>query len=871
MNYDIVTEIITTNDVGNYYTVLSNLNDTLGPYYRYESGTSMATPAISGVLALMQDYFTNTLDLTPSPALLKAMLINGARASGNYSFTVTNSENFQGWGLANLPNSLPLGVANQFNAGASSFFLDQSPTNALATGDSQTFNVTVTTNAQALPLRVTLVWTDPPGNPAAAIKLVNNLDLVVSNNVTGAVYIGNDIGNDSTFNLAWNTNNAPNLDAINNVENVFLSSASGGNFSVTVIGRSVNVNAVTAQTNNAAGIYAPNVVQDFALVISCGEGEVTNAITVTPAPFDVNGVVSNPTTDQDITFVGTTNTPLFNQFVGASSPLMGTNTISFSANSAYATNALLTVGQTNQWHFYVVTNNGENISGYVSNAPNAAFVTFDPDTLSIPREGVFADSDANSTRPEADIDIYVTTDSNLLILDPATISNCVNGVQQVGESTGSPATFNGASLGRGGTEFVADTNSAPGQVYYIGVQSEDQNASEYGFLPVFSATPFSTLNNGNQIVNGVLLPVNIPDGSPAHPGTAYVFALAIQPMDVESVIVTNQIAHQNFGDLIGTLNHNDISDVLNNHDSLGNTFDAPPIVYDDSPNPVAGSQPSDGPGSLQSFTGTSAIGPWILKEVDDSLTQTGAVTGLTLLITPHKDLLNGISNSIASESWFYGYIDVPVGYTNLTVSATNLTASPDLSNPLELFVEQGVLPTLADTNGVFLTNGTPPGNSISVGPPLTPGRYFVGVYNPSSSSADFYVTATLSFSASAIETVDFASSGPVPILDDAVETTSITVPDTDTIQDFNVGLRVDHPRISDLVFHLISPDGTRYLLMENRGGTSTNGCGISVVTTNIVPAQFRVEARRRTPTSSTPARLPGRSTSITICIRCPMR
>ena len=43
--------------------VLSNLNDTASgrAYYRYESGTSMAAADVSGVLALMQDYFTNTL------------------------------------------------------------------------------------------------------------------------------------------------------------------------------------------------------------------------------------------------------------------------------------------------------------------------------------------------------------------------------------------------------------------------------------------------------------------------------------------------------------------------------------------------------------------------------------------------------------------------------------------------------------------------------------------------------------------------------------------------------------------------------------------------------------------------------------------
>ena len=59
---------------------------------------------------------------------------------------------------------------------------------------------------------------------------------------------------------------------------------------------------------------------------------------------------------------------------------------------------------TNQWHFYVVTNP----VGGAADVTNAAFITFLPDTLSIPRMGVFADSTANATVPEADIDLYVT-------------------------------------------------------------------------------------------------------------------------------------------------------------------------------------------------------------------------------------------------------------------------------------------------------------------------------------------------------------------------------------------------------------------------------------------------------------------------------
>ena len=92
INLDIIQDIITTNNPGNYFLVFSNLDNSLDGnnppphYYRYETGTSMAAADVSGVLALMQDYFTNTLQTVPSPALLKAMLINGARSDGRLRF-----------------------------------------------------------------------------------------------------------------------------------------------------------------------------------------------------------------------------------------------------------------------------------------------------------------------------------------------------------------------------------------------------------------------------------------------------------------------------------------------------------------------------------------------------------------------------------------------------------------------------------------------------------------------------------------------------------------------------------------------------------------------------------------------------------------
>jgi subtilisin-like proprotein convertase family protein len=859
VNYDLEIIYATTNDVGDENQQLQNLNDNLGKnpqYYRYETGTSMAAAEVSGVLALMQDFFTNTLHTTPSPALLKALLINGARPTAYYDFQVQNAINYQGWGLVNLPDSIPSSFTNTTaspTSPTSFYYADQSATNALATGDSQTYKLTISPDAQSQssPLHITLAWTDPPGNPAAAIKLVNNLNLVVSNLDNPAapvLYYGNDIAADNTYNTPEGTNTPVVLDAINNVQNVFIQSATGTNFSITVFGTAVNVNAVTTQTNNnVTGTYAPNIVQDYALVVSSGGSSSTNGFTITPM-----GVAPNPTDGQRITDVTSTNSPLLNQFVGASSPDVATNQTSFASGSPYANDAVVSIGQTNQWHFYIVTNNATDSAGLTADVTNAAFVTFSPDTAAIPREGVFAGSDANSTRPEADVDVFVSTDPSLTNLNPLVISNCING-PQVGASIGSA--FNGSSLSRGGSEYVVDTNSTSGQVYYVGVQSQDQMGSEYGFVSLFSSTPFSTMDtNGNQTVQFFPGPVSIPDGSSTLAGTTNVIGLALYPITVQRVIVTNTLVQQNVGDLVVSLGHSSVAGgngnvILLNHDAP-NSPGTYTYIYDDSgQGDITNSQPSDGPGaSLQTFATQQGNGVWIMTAADNAPGFVGTIQS-SLQIQPHRDLGKQpfVTVAIAPNSWFYGYVQVPVGTTSLTVVATNVSGETPGDTlapiPLGLYVKDGSEPTLTDfdetaglTNspsGLPFPTGPDPGNSISIGPPITPGIYYVGVYNPNAQQQEVLVGAYLPFNTNAIATVTYDSTDtPIPLLDDAVTTDSIFVTNTDIIQGINVGLRVDHPRISDLAFTLISPDGSRYLLMENRGGTSTNGCGVTVYTTN---------------------------------------
>src|SRR5205814_5810354 len=70
---------------------------------------------------------------------------------------------------------------------------------------------------------------------------------------------------------------------------------------------------------------------------------------------------------------------------------------------------------------------------------------------------------------------------------------------------------------------------------------------------------------------------------------------------------------------------------------------------------------------------------------------------------------------------------------------------------------------------------------------------------------------------------------------DALTGASIVVTNNRNVADVQVGLRVDHARASDLVFHRVSPQGTRILLAENRGHDNILGYGLgSGISTNAI-------------------------------------
>ncbi|NOS71660.1 MAG: S8 family serine peptidase, partial [Verrucomicrobia bacterium] len=210
--------------------------------YLYVGGTSQAGPHVSGAAAVFVQYYRTThTNTTPSPALVKAALINSAVDLDDSFGTTAVPNNDEGWGRADLTELI--GSTRAFS------YLDQT----VLLAHDQTFTQSVIVASSSEPLKITLTYTDVPGFPGAIPALVNDLDLEVTG-PDGRVYRGNQF-NDTGESVP----NAVASDAVNNVEAVHLFEPLPGEYIIRVHAH----NVVQDSRHDTAGID-----QDFALVTS---------------------------------------------------------------------------------------------------------------------------------------------------------------------------------------------------------------------------------------------------------------------------------------------------------------------------------------------------------------------------------------------------------------------------------------------------------------------------------------------------------------------------------------------------------------------------------------------------------------------------
>jgi Subtilase family len=231
-------------------------------FYTESSGTSHSTPVVSGACALIRQFFINSNFAVPSPAMTKAFLINSAR------YLTGSGANDNLWSPSQGMGEVNLGTAFD---GAARFLRDQvSVDKFTGTGQRRVFAGQVVDSNK--PFRVTVAWTDAPGNTSGA-AYNNDLDLIVT--IGGKIYRGN------VFKGQYSVTGGK-ADAKNNVENVFLPPGVSGNFTVEVMAANINSDGVPNEE--------PALDQDFALVIY--NGTAASVAAYTPIAATYNGLFS---------------------------------------------------------------------------------------------------------------------------------------------------------------------------------------------------------------------------------------------------------------------------------------------------------------------------------------------------------------------------------------------------------------------------------------------------------------------------------------------------------------------------------------------------------------------------------------------------
>ncbi len=278
--------------------------------YNSISGTSMATPSVTGSLGLLQQYYHGRNNNTyMRSATLKALVIHTADEAG-----AADGPDYQnGWGLMNTKTAADV-ITNRNNT-------SRIEEQTLNNNGNYTIDVTATGNT---PLVATIVWTDVAGTPVAPAldpanrMLVNDLDIRIThrNATTGAV----------TTHQPWILDPANPANAAtrgdndrDNVEKIYIANPVAGTYTITVTHKG-NLHNNNAQTFSMI-VTGINVNNNVACAVPAALN--TSNVANTSAVLNWGAVAGASSYDVRYRAQGTTNWTNVNGVNGTSTNVNG--------------------------------------------------------------------------------------------------------------------------------------------------------------------------------------------------------------------------------------------------------------------------------------------------------------------------------------------------------------------------------------------------------------------------------------------------------------------------------------------------------------------------------------------------------------------
>lgn len=552
-------------------------------FYRSFNGTSAATPAVAGAIALFYEKRTQAGGAPPSPALVKAALAATARdleggIEPNTEGVVTTGttiphapSNSQGWGLVDTDRLLD-------ESGRT--MVDQSVLFS-ATGQSSTMDLVIADGGE--PVTIALAYTDAPGVSFAA-PWVNDLDLEVDHD--GTIYRGNVFANG--YSATGGT-----ADTRNNLELVRLPPGTTGRVTVTV--------RATAVVGDGVPGNGDATDQDFALFAD-------NAASCTP-PDAPSGLQATADGDNRIEL---------------------TWTASGDAVDGYRIyRGLASEGESG---IVLVADVGAGSTSYIDETASGGFlyryrVTAWKECESDPTGDATAETtgacfEAPAFAGVASVSDGETATCSVALAWSAATPRCGSAVwYDVYRATSAPFTPSVATRVaqgvRGMTYIDVDAVPSGVEVFYLVRAVDASNGVADGNVVTLSATASA----GTTEAQGQA-PVAIPDGDA---GGISVVAHVVGGGVVQSLQVGVDVSHQAAGDVLLRLTAPDATSVTL-HDQTGGLSEDIVSVFDRDRIP-------DGPGTMADFAGAPLGGAWTLFAADDFDGYQGGINAWSIELT----------------------------------------------------------------------------------------------------------------------------------------------------------------------------------------------------------------------------------------------